>query len=167
MKMLISAVLLALPLACIAADKSPDESFYKSAAEGGMSEVELGQLAQQKGSSAAVKDFGAMMVKDHGAANEKLKAIAAQKGVELPTSPSLGQKATKAKLDVLTGETFDKSYIKGMVEDHEKDIKEFEKEAKQGKDADAKAFATATLPTLRTHLQHAKQAAATLGVDKR
>jgi putative membrane protein len=111
------------------ADDNPDASFYKKAAEGGLAEVELGQLAQQKSSSSAVKDFGAMMVKDHTAANQKLSAIAAHKNIDLPTSPSMGQMATKTKLDVLSGATFDKSYIKGMVEDHEEDIKEFQREA--------------------------------------
>lgn len=157
-------LLMLVPVCALAADKSPDESFYKKAAEGGMAEVELGKLAQQKGQSPAVKEFGAMMVKDHSAANEKLKVIAAQKGVELPSSPSMAQKATKTKLEVLSGDTFDKSYVKGMVEDHEEDIKEFEKEASSGKDPDAKAFAAATLPTLREHLTHIRQVAATTGV---
>ena len=76
----------ALLLATVALADSPDSGFYKKAAEGGMSEVELGQLAQQKASTSAVKDFGAMMVKDHTAANDKLKALAASKQVTLPES---------------------------------------------------------------------------------
>ena len=83
---------------------SPDSSFIKNAAEGGMSEVELGQLAQQKATNPAVKEFGAMMVTDHTAANEKLKAVAAAKQVSLPDSPSLMQKASKKKLDMMSGD---------------------------------------------------------------
>ena len=128
---------------------SPDASFMKSAAEGGMSEIELGQLAQQKASNPAVKDFGAMMVKDHTAANDKLKALAASEQVSLPDSPSLMQKASKTKLNMLSGESFDKSYVKDMIDDHKDDIKEFQKEISDGKDPQAKAFASATLPTLR------------------
>ena len=143
---------------------SPDSSFFKDAAEGGMSEVELGQLAQQKASSSAVKEFGAMMVKDHTAANEKLKALAASEQVSLPDSPSVMQKASKAKLDLLSGDTFDKSYIKGMIEDHKTDIKAFQKEATEGKDPQAKAFATSTLPTLRMHLQKIQTIAASAGI---
>ncbi len=105
-----------------------------------------------------------MMVKDHSAANDKLKSIAASKNISLPTSPSVGQMATKAKLEVLSGETFDKSYIKGMIKDHEEDIALFKKEAVSGKDPDAKAFATATLPTLQTHLKKIKSIAASEGV---
>ncbi len=133
-------VLALLPTLILAADKSPDQSFHDKAAEGGTAEVELGKLAQQKAQSPAVKEFGAMMVKDHSMANEKLKAVASKKGVELPKKPGIGQMATKAKLEVLSGETFDKSYVKGMIEDHEEDIEEFEKEAKDGRDADARAL---------------------------
>jgi len=155
---------LILPLSGLAAD-NPDASFYKKAAEGGIAEVELGKLAQDKSSSPGVKDFGAMMVKDHSAANDKLKAIADGKAVKLPTSPSVGQMATKAKLEVLSGATFDKSYIKGMIEDHQEDIKEFEKEASSGQDADAKAYAAATLPTLKAHLKKIQAIAAAQGVN--
>lgn len=143
---------------------SPDSAFLKNAAEGGMSEVELGQLAQQKATDPAVKEFGAMMVKDHSAANEKLKALAASKNVSLPGSSSVMQKATKTKLDMLSGNTFDKSYVKGMIEDHKADIKEFQKEASQGKDADARAFAAATLPTLQAHLTKIQAIAAAAGI---
>jgi putative membrane protein len=132
---------------------SPDSSFYKNAAEGGMSEVELGQLAQKKAAGSAVKEFGAMMVKDHTATNEKLKSLAASKQVSLPDSPNTMQKASKTKLDAMTGNKFDNAYVRGMIADHKSDIKEFEKEASEGKDPQAKAFASETLPTLRAHLQ--------------
>ena len=89
------------------AASSPDESFYKHAAEGGIFEVHAGKLAQDKGNSQQVKDFGAMMVKDHSAANEKLKALAATKSIDLPTSASVAQMGTKAKLDVLSGNAAD------------------------------------------------------------
>jgi putative membrane protein len=158
-------VLVLLPGILLAAEKSPDESFYKKAAEGGIAEVEQGKLAQQKGQSKAVKDFGMMMVKDHSAANDRLKAIAAKKGIELPSSSSMGQMATKAKLEILSGETFDKSYVKGMVKDHKEDIEQFEQEAKNGKDAEARAFASKTLPTLHAHLKMIEKIAANSGVD--
>ena len=143
---------------------SPDASFMKSAAEGGMSEVELGQLAQQKASNPAVKDFGAMMVKDHTAANDKLKALAASEQVTLPDSPSLMQKASKAKLNMLSGDSFDKSYVKGMIDDHKEDIKEFQNEISEGKDPQVRAFASATLPTLQMHLQKIQSIAASAGI---
>jgi putative membrane protein len=154
-----------LPFIAHGAD-SPDSAFYKHAAEGGLAEVELGNLAQQKSQNPSVKDFGAMMVKDHSAGNDKLKSVAASKNITLPTSPSAAQMATKAKLKVLSGESFDKSYIKGMVKGHQDTIAEFKKEASSGQDPDAKAFAQATLPTIQMHLKTIQSIAADAGVGK-
>ncbi|HEY3731034.1 MAG TPA: DUF4142 domain-containing protein [Steroidobacteraceae bacterium] len=155
----------AFPLQAMCADKSPDESFYKEAAEGGLSEVQQGQMAQEKGQSAAVKDFGAMMIRDHSAANEKLKGVADAKGIKLPTMPGASEMASIGKLKVLSGDSFDKSYIKGMVKDHEDDIAAFEKEVKTGKDPEAKQFASSTLPTLRAHLDKIRSIASSAGID--
>jgi putative membrane protein len=165
MKYLLPLSVLLVPFAAFAADSNPDATFYKDAAEGGMAEVELGNLAQSKASNPAVKDFGAMMVKDHSMANDKLKSLAASKDLSLPTSESVGQMATKAKLEVLSGDTFDKSYVKGMIEDHQKDIAQFKKEIATGKDPDARAFASATLPTLKMHLKKIKEVAVSLGLN--
>jgi putative membrane protein len=159
----------AMAFACSAsiaiAEENPDAAFYKKAAEGGIAEVQLGKLAQDKAPTPSVKEFGAMMITDHSAANDKLKAIASRKNIKLPTSPSVAQMATKTKLEVLSGAAFDKSYITGMVKDHEEDIKEFQTEADSGQDPDAKAYAVATLPTLRTHLKKIQAIAAAQGVD--
>ena len=106
-----------------------------------------------------------MMVKDHSAANEKLKTLAVTKNIDLPTSASVSQIATKAKLDVLSGDTFDKSYIKSQVRAHRATIALFRKEIASGQDADAKAFATATLPTLRAHMKAINAIAADAGVS--
>jgi putative membrane protein len=163
MKTVMLGVSLLLMASAASAD-SPDSSFLKSAAQGGMSEVELGQLAQQKASNPAVKEFGAMMIKDHSAANEKLKALAAAEQVSLPDSPSLMQKASKAKLSMLSGDSFDNAYVKSMIDDHKDDIKEFQKEISEGTDPQAKAFASATLPTLQKHLQKIESIAASSGI---
>ncbi|HEY4443376.1 MAG TPA: DUF4142 domain-containing protein [Steroidobacteraceae bacterium] len=152
------------PLAALA--DSPDASFYKHAAQGGIAEVEAGNLAQQKSSNQKVKDFGAMMVKDHTAANDKLKALADSKSVSLPSTSSVRQTAAKAKLEVLSGETFDKSYIKGQVKAHQNTIALFRKEIASGQDPDAKAFAKETLPTVRSHLKAINAIASSAGVSK-
>jgi putative membrane protein len=157
------ALMLSLPMIAMAAS-NPDASFYKNAAEGGIAEVDAGRLAQEKGNSQQVKDFGAMMVKDHSAANEKLQALASSKGITLPTSASVGQMATKAKLDVLSGDTFDKSYVKGQISAHRQTVALFHKEISSGQDADAKAFATATLPTVRAHLKAITAIATDMGI---
>lgn len=163
MKFIAIPLLLAMPLLTYAAE-NPDAPFFKKAAEGGIAEVDLGKLAQKKSQNPSVQQFGAMMVKDHSAANEKLNSLAASKGISLPTSAGIGGMEARGKLELLTGDTFDKSYIKGMVKDHEEDIAEFKKEAASGRDADAKAYAAATLPTLEAHLSRIKAIAATSGV---
>lgn len=142
---------------------SPDAAFYKKAAESGIAEVEAGKLAQRKSSSSQVKEFGAMMVKDHTAAGEKLKAIADSKGISLPSDSSVGQMADKAKLEALSGDTFDKSYIKGQVSAHQDAVALFQKEIDSGQDADAKSFAKKTLPTVRDHLNAINALAAGAG----
>jgi putative membrane protein len=163
MKKYVALMLFCSPLAAMAAD-APDASFYKNAAEGGIAEVDAGTLAQDKGKSQEVKDFGAMMVKDHSAANDKLKSIAMAKNISLPTSASVGQLANKTKLEVLSGDTFDKSYIKGQIKAHQDTIALFKKEIASGQDAEAKAFATATLPTVQAHLKKIKAIATSSGV---
>ncbi len=164
MKTILAMLVLALPLAAVAAD-DPDASFYKNAAEAGISEVDLGNLAQQKGNNQEVKDFGNKMVKDHTAVNDKLQALAATKGITLPTTASVGQMATKAKLEILSGDTFDKSYIKGQIKAHHEAIALFKKESTSGQDPEAKALATASLPTLHEHLKMAYSVAKTIGVS--
>jgi putative membrane protein len=135
---------------------SSDQKFVKEAAQGGMAEVELGQLAVEKASNPDVKQFGQRMVDDHSKANDKLKEVASTKGITLPTEPNAKQKATKARLSKLSGEQFDKAYMKDMVKDHKEDVAAFQSESNSGKDSDIKNFASQTLPTLQDHLKNAE-----------
>jgi putative membrane protein len=164
-KRLISCLIVAVPAIAWSADSSPDQSFFKHAAEGGIAEVAAGNLAQTKGNSQAVKDFGAMMVKDHTDANAKLKSIAAGESVDLPSNPSAMQMASKTKLEVLTGDAFDKAYIKNQVAAHEQTVSLFKKEIASGTDPQAKAFAKETLPTVQAHLRKIREIAAQAGIE--
>ena len=134
-----------------------DELFAKKAAEGGMAEVELGQLATQNAESADVKQFGQRMVDDHTKANDQLKQIAEKNNITLPTELNAKDKAEKDRLSKLNGAAFDRAYMHHMVMDHTKDVNEFKKEASSGKNADIKSFAEQTTPTLEDHLKMAKQ----------
>jgi putative membrane protein len=161
MKYLVLCALMAtVPLAALSADTTHDESFYKNLAEGGISEVDLGKLAEEKSTDPKVKDFAARMVKDHSAANEKLQSLAASKNLSLPSSASAAQLATKAKLEVLTGKVFDDSYVKSQVKAHTGTVALLQKEIASGQDADAKAFARSILPTIRSHLKEIRAIAA-------
>jgi len=129
-----------------------DAKFAVAAANGGMAEVELGTLAQQKAANPKVKDFGAMMVSDHSKANDEMKALAKSKGITLPAAVDAKEQKVKDDLSAKSGADFDKTYVSNMIDDHKKDIKEFEDASKNCKDADLKAFAVKTLPVLKMHL---------------
>jgi putative membrane protein len=134
-----------------------DTQFAKKAAQGGMAEVKLGQLAQEKGTSDSVKKFGQRMVADHTKAGDELKRAVAQENITLPDDISAKDKATYDSLSKLSGAAFDRAYARDMVKDHEEDIADFNKEANGGKNAAIKDFATQTLPTLQDHLKEAKE----------
>lgn len=140
------------PAAAALSDK--DKSFMKEAAKGGMMEVDMGKMAQQKGKSPDVKKIGGRMVADHSKANAELMAIAKKKGVDLSKE--------KAKVEHLNDANFDKEYVNAMVKDHEKDLAEFQAEAKNGTDADVKAFASKTSGVIKKHLEMVKAAQAKL-----
>jgi putative membrane protein len=130
-----------------------DTKFAMEAAMGGMAEVEMGRLAAQKGASDEVRQFGQRMVDDHTKANEDLMQVASGKGMTLPTALDAKHQAEMQKMSALSGDAFDRAYVKSMVKDHKKDVGEFQKESARGTDADIKSFATRTLPTLQEHLQ--------------
>ena len=133
-----------------------DKAFVEKAAVGGMAEVRMGKMAQQKGSSDQVKQFGARMVDDHSKANDELKQIASAKGIALPTDLDAKHKSKMDKMEKLSGAQFDRAYMDDMVADHKEDVAEFKKQASSGKDSDLKAFAAKTLPTLEDHLKMAQ-----------
>jgi putative membrane protein len=131
---------------------SADAAFVRQAAEGGMMEVAKGKIAAQKGSHEGVKQFGQRMADDHTKANDELKSIAGGKNITLPDeTPKPLMQAAVAKLEKLAGAAFDRAYVDDQIRDHDKTIALFEREAKSGKDAEIKAFAEKTLPTLKEH----------------
>lgn len=135
-----------------------------AAAPGGMTEVSLGRMAADRGSSAAVKEFGQKMVTDHSKAGKKLEALAQEKKVTLPTELMPAHQEIMAKLSKLNGEDFDRAYVAAMVTAHKKDVAAFQAVAKNATDADVKAFAADTLPTLEMHLEMIQSIATKMGV---
>ena len=121
-----------------------DKTFMKKAAKGGMMEVAMGKMAEEKAQSDDVKSFGKRMVTDHSKANDELKSIASKKGVQLPSKEHTGKW------------TSDKAYIDMMVKDHEKDLAEFKEEANSGSDPDVKKFADDTSKVIQEHLDLVK-----------
>jgi putative membrane protein len=133
-----------------------DQDFILAAAQGGMTEVKLGDLAAQNGTRADVKDFGQMMVKDHSAINGDLKALAAKEGVTLPDSLDAKHQGMVDKLAALSGSAFDEAYIAAMVKGHKMDAKAFKAESAATTDVDIKSFVDKSLPVVQMHLEHIK-----------
>ena len=142
---------------------SVKDDFWTEAAMDGMTEVAVGNLALQRAQNESVKQFAQRMVTDHTAANTELTQLAASKSVTLPTTIDAKHQAMVDKLSKLSGSDFDRAYMKMMVNDHEKAVKMFQDQSEKGTDADAKAFAAKTLPTLQSHLQMARTISATVG----
>ena len=132
-----------------------DSSWLVKASEANLAEIETGRLAEAKGSNAEVKQFGKHMVEDHSKSNSELSALARKKGITLPTRPD--EKHLKAASDLadLGGGEFDRKYADMMVGDHEDAVSLFESNG-NSTDPDVKAFADKTLPTLKHHLQMAR-----------
>lgn len=133
-----------------------EESFWTTAADAGMAEVEMGRLASQKAQNPEVKKFAQMMVAEHTKANNELKAIAAKQKITLPTEIGPRHRSTMDALNQLSGTEFDREYVQAMVDDHEADVQLFEDQAEDQADAQAQAFAAKTLPVLRKHLEAIK-----------
>jgi len=147
----------ALPNGRPAGQAVSDEQFAHNAAQGGMAEVKLGQLAQDRGSSDVVKSFAQRMIAQHSRANDQLKQVAAQANISLPADISAKDQSTYDKLSKLSGSDFDRAYARDMVDDHAADLAEFQKEANAGRSAEIKTFALQSLPMLREHLNQARE----------
>lgn len=143
-----------------------ERAFISKAMEGGMAEVQLGQLAQQKSQSNDVKQFAAKMVNDHGQMGDKwLKPVAKQMGLNEPSGPSKKDKKEIEKLQGLSGQDFDRAYITMMVKDHEKDLKEFQGEAQAAQDPTVKEIADKGSQVIQQHLQIIEQIAKAHNID--
>ncbi|HUS03040.1 MAG TPA: DUF4142 domain-containing protein, partial [Chitinophagaceae bacterium] len=130
--------------------------FVTKAASGGLMEVQLGQLAQQNAKSQRVKNFGSMMVTDHSKANDELKSLAASNNVTIPSALLSEHQKHMDMMGKMKAGDFDKHYMDMMVNDHKKDIGEFQKEANSSSNDAFKSFAAKTLPTLQKHLDSAQ-----------
>jgi putative membrane protein len=130
-----------------------DKKFILAAAQGGMTEVKLGELAAQNGMRDDVKAFGQIMVKDHTAIIDDLKALAVQKGVTLPDGLDSKHQRMVDKMAALTGSAFDDAYIVRMIKAHTADAKAFNAEAAETKDEDIKSFVAKSIPVVEDHLK--------------
>jgi putative membrane protein len=137
-----------------------DAEFAVEAANGGMAEVALSKIAEDKATDPKVKEFAKQMIKDHSKANGELKTLAASKNITLPSAPNEEKQKAAADLGGKSGSDFDKAYISQMKKDHEQTVKLFENAQKEVKDPELKVFIDKTLPVIKAHAEHVK------GLDK-
>lgn len=135
----------------LAVDKS-DSDFAVDAANSNCTEIELGELAIKNGKSKKVKNFGVMMIKDRGKANDKLMILSKEKNLNLSTTPKAESQKVIAGLSEKNGDEFDKAYISIMISDHEEDVKKFADATNRLQEPDLKNYAIKTLPVLQKHL---------------
>ncbi len=164
---LLGAALVGLPLSIMAVDteavSSNDRTFLKEAYDDGLAEVQLAELAKTKATNAEVKKLAEHMEVEHRKANAELKMLAGSKKVELPSTPASAAMSRQKQLERKEGADFDKAFVDLAISEHKTTIKEFEKVAKDTKDADVKAFAERTLPSLRAHLSRSEATQKSVG----
>ncbi len=132
-----------------------DSQFLVNAAEINLQQIQLGQLAQQKGNTSHVKELGKMMEEAHTKSQRDLTALANSKRITIPTSPNGDAQDNYKKLNEKSGDDFDKAYASRMVKGHNEVIKTFEKASTDSSDPEIKNWATSALPDLRKHRDHA------------
>ncbi len=147
----------ASPMADSTQLSSADRRFVTEAAQGGMAEVKLGKLAEDRAQSKDVKEFARKMIDDHSKANDQLKEIAQKKGLTIPAKLDSKDQMTYDRLAKLSGADFDRAYMDAMVRDHDTDVNAFKKQAEGGQDTTIKEFAAQTLPTLKEHQELARK----------
>ena len=140
-----------------------EQSFLLKAVEGQQAEVAFGRLAIQKASDDQVKQYGERMIQDHEKASQEARQLAAQEGIRLPSQLSMEHQQIQQQLSQLSGKEFDKAYISFMVQDHMKDLGEFQRGAQTLNDPPVREWAQSTLPILMAHLKSAKAIAARIG----
>jgi putative membrane protein len=141
---------------------SQDQAFVNAAGPGNKMEIEFGKLAEQKGSSPAVREFGARMVKDHTRLFNELASVAKSIGLTVPTALSAEQQHEYAELSKLSGSNFDKQYIDLMVKVHTADLTAFQNAETTVENPKLKEAISTAIPVIQEHLTMAKSDAAKL-----
>jgi putative membrane protein len=138
-----------------------DKQFLKMAADANMMEAHLGQMAQAQASEETVRNFGKMLDQDHTKSYSQLQQVANKDGESIPKGINIRQDKSVEQLMHLKGPSFDRSFVRHEIQDHEKTIAEFKREAQRGEDPDLKSYAQQTLPVLKNHLRQAQDLANT------
>lgn len=152
------SVLLAVPMLAQSTQLSPkDKEFLKMAAVSNMTEAHLGEMAEGKAAQTGIKDYGQMLVKDHTKAYQELSVLDSKLGQSIPKGINVRRDKAVEKLADLKGKRFDGQFLREEVQDHERTLAVFKREAQHAQDPDVKAYANQILPTMEEHLREAEK----------
>ncbi|ONI74061.1 hypothetical protein BWI15_11850 [Kribbella sp. ALI-6-A] len=141
-----------------------DRVFLRGAHQSNLAEIATGKLAQSKGSSAEVKELGALLIADHTKLDASLRKVAAAANVSLPQQPNAEQRALQAKLQAASGDEFDAMFVAGQLEGHAKAMALGEKEISAGSEPAVVNAAKASAPVIASHHEKFMAAARSLGL---
>jgi putative membrane protein len=141
-----------------------DSSFIQMAGSVGLVQVKLGKLAEKKGSSAAVMQFGRQMVTDYSKANEELAGAAKQAAFPAPVLLRQHQQIVD-RFSRMGRSSFDKDYMAEVVKHHSEVVRLFQQESESGRIQSLKQLAARMLPELQQRLTLATQTAGSVGAD--
>jgi putative membrane protein len=150
------AAVVAQPLRADEPKDNPDTKFVKEANQISLAEIQLGKLAQQKSVNAAIKKYGEKLAQDHTRMNEELGALARKKNITLSKEIDSSERQHIDRMSKMNGNEFERAFTKHMISGHEKAIEKFEKQTKDGRDPDVRAWADKRVETLRAHLEAAR-----------
>ena len=143
----------------------PDQRFVQVGIQEAMAQVKLGQLAQERGSSQIVKEFGARMEAHQGKVGDQLKEIASANSVTIPDQIRTKDQTLYDRLSKLSGAQFDREYIRALVVDRAVDVAAFRRESQSAADITVRDLATKMLPAMEEHLRLARDDSAKLGIS--
>jgi putative membrane protein len=133
-----------------------DKQFIMNIALRGMREIDLAKVALDKSSNPAIKEYAAKVVEEQTKATGALKRIAGKQSIAIPAALDPKEQTEVDRIAKLSGADFDRAYTRDQVKNHERSLREFQREAKDGQDEQVKAFAVRVLPIVEQHLQTAR-----------
>ncbi len=136
------------------ADAATARQFLENAIRGDDSEMMLGRIGERKADSPSVREFARTLYEDHSKAKAQVSTVAERLGKQIPEKLLPEALEERSRLSALSGEEFDREFVRYMVKDHRHDIAEFRKEIAKG-DGAASRLAREQLPTLQKHLDMA------------
>ncbi|MEI7636865.1 MAG: DUF4142 domain-containing protein [Syntrophus sp. (in: bacteria)] len=153
----LSLITVTFALSNASSSRNDDLQFLQAAANNCVWKMNLGYLAKKQAASNAVKLYGGIMATDHGQYCQELNRLADRKGMTLAADPDQVRKNTFVFLSQEYGAAFDRNYISLMIDDNQRDLTLYRKEAEKGHDEEIRAFAANIIKKLESYVLAAEK----------